>query len=88
MVTRVGSFCYSLLARLPFVSVHYALENAIKPVSEMSKVAKLLKAWMEETRKQELRHEKEQCCYEQGRAEDKRCYNKTRPKKNYHMRNL
>ena len=29
------------------------------PVSEMSKVTELLKAWMEETHKQELRHEEE-----------------------------
>ena len=40
----------------------------------MSEVTDLLKAWMEDTRKQELRHEEERRRYEQERAEEKRCY--------------
>ena len=76
LVTAVGSFRYSLLARLTFVPVCYAREKGISqyPVSEMSEVTDLLKAWMEETRKQELRHEEERRRYEQERAEEKRRY--------------
>ena len=40
----------------------------------MSEVTDLLKAWMEDTCKQELRHEEERHRYEQERAEEKRCY--------------
>ena len=46
----------------------------------MSEVTKLLKAWMEETRKQELRHQEERCHYEQERAEEKRHYKQERAK--------
>ena len=50
-----------------------------EPVSEMSsEVTELLKAWMEESRKQELRREEEQQRYEQERAEEKRCYERER----------
>ena len=45
-----------------------------QPVSEMSEVTELLKAWMEKTRKQELRHKKDRRCYEQERAKEKRRY--------------
>ena len=45
-----------------------------QPVSAMSDVTKLLKAWMEETHKQELWHEEERSHYEQERAEEKRRY--------------
>ena len=51
-----------------------------QPVSEMSEVTKLLKAWMEETRKQELRHKEDRHCYEQESAEEKRCYEHERAK--------
>ena len=40
----------------------------------MSEVIELLKVWMEEIHKQELRHEEEWCCYEQERADEKRHY--------------
>ena len=52
-----------------------------EPVSEMSsEVTKLLKAWMEESRKQELRREEEQQCREQERAKEKRHYEQERAK--------
>ena len=44
----------------------------------MSEVTDLLKAWMEETRKLELRHEEERRRYEQERAEEKRRYEQER----------
>ena len=52
--------------------------KSYQPVSKMSEVTDLLKAWMEETRKQELRHEEERRRYEQERAEEKRRYEQER----------
>ena len=69
----------------------------LEPMSEMpSEVTKLLKAWMEESRKQELRREEERQCYEQERAEEKKRYEQPKrrdvmsekgPKKDYGTRN-
>ena len=88
LVTGVGSFCYGLLARLTFVPVCYVRERAqYQPVSEMSEVTDLLKAWMEETRKQELRHEEERRRYKQERKRTD-ITNKNGPKKDYDTRNL
>ena len=62
--------------------------KSYQPVSEMSEVTELFKAWMEETHKLELRYEEERHCYEQEIAEEKRRYEQNRPKKDYKMRNL
>ena len=60
-----------------------------EPVSEMSlEVTKLLKAWMEESRKQELRQEEEQQCCAQERAKEKRHYEKERDKERIHYEEL
>ena len=85
LVTGVGSFRYSLLMRLTFVPVCYAREKAISQCPRCqklpsSKVTDLLKAWMEESRKQELRHEEERRRCEQERTEEKRRYEQERAK--------
>ena len=51
-----------------------------QPVSEMSEVTELLKAWMKETRKQELRHKEERRHYEQESAEEKKYCEQERAK--------
>ena len=57
---------------------HFRSGKSYQPVSKMSEVTDLLKAWMEETCKQELRHEEERRRYEQERAEEKRRYEQER----------
>ena len=57
--------------------------KSYQPVSEMSEVTDLLKAWMEETGKQELRHEEERRHYEQERAEEKRRYKQAEERLRY-----
>ena len=50
-----------------------------QPVSEMSaEVTDLLKAWIEESYRQEQRHEEEQQHYEEERAKEKRHYEQER----------
>ena len=45
---------------------------------EMSEVAELLKVWMEQSQKQELRHEEERRRYAEELAEEKRRYQQDR----------
>ena len=61
-----------------FCSCMLCSEKSYQPVSEISEVTDVLKAWMEETRKQELRHEEERRRYEQERAEEKKRYKQER----------
>ena len=75
---RSGILSLQSISKTHFCSCMLRLGKSYQPVSEMSEVTDLLKAWMEETCRQELRHEEERRRYEQERAEEKRCYEQER----------
>ena len=75
---RSGILSLQSISETHFCSCMLHLGKSYQPVSEMSEVTDLLKAWMEETHKQELRHEEERRRYEQERAEEKRHYEQER----------
>ena len=76
---RSGILLLQSISETHFRSCMLRSGKSYQPVSEMSsEVTDLLKAWMEETRKQELRHEEERRRYEQERAEEKRRYEQER----------
>ena len=71
---RSGILLLQSISETHFRSCMLRSGKSYQSVSEMSEVTDLLKAWMEETHKQELRHEEERRRYEQERAEEKRRY--------------
>ena len=75
---RSGILSLQSISEIHVRSCMLRLGKSYQPVSGMSEVTDLLKAWMEETRKQKLRHEEERCRYEQERAEEKRHYEQER----------
>ena len=75
---RSGILSLQSISETHFRSCMLRSGKSYQPVSEMSEVTDLLKAWMEETRKQELGHEEERRRYEQERAEEKRRYEQER----------
>ena len=75
---RSGILSLQFISETHFHSYMLHSGKRYQPVSGISEVTELLKAWMEETRKQELRHEEERCRYEQERAEEKRRYKQER----------
>ena len=69
---RSGILLLQSISETHFCSCMLHSGKSYQPVSKMSEVTELLKVWMEETRKQELKHEEEWRHYEQERAEEKR----------------
>ena len=56
---RSGILSLQPISETHFHSYMLRLGKSYQPVSQMSEVTDLLKTWVEETRKQELRHEEE-----------------------------
>ena len=83
---RSGILSLQSISETHFHSCMLCFGQCYQPVSEMSEVTELLKAWMEATLKQELRHEEELRCYEKERAEERDVTNQNGPKRDYDER--